>query len=116
MAEEITTAAYTRRTIVVPASDPDGVDASSPRSTGNARPALKLSVHDYNVHRPNTRGLTVVLAHGASHSKHVWEAVINHLLAKPGAKNRYKRFIAVDAANHGDSAVLNRDVLPPTGA
>lgn len=114
MADEITTGAYTRRTIVLPASDPDGVDASSPRKGKHA--SLKLSVHDYNVHRPNTRGLTVILAHGTSHNKYIWESVINHLLAKPGAKNRYKRFIALDAANHGDSAVLNRDVLPPTGA
>ncbi|KAK2596094.1 hypothetical protein N8I77_013599 [Diaporthe amygdali] len=38
--------------------------------------------------------------------------VIDYLLLTPGVKPTVKRLIAIDAANHGDSAVLNREVLP----
>ncbi|KAH7137403.1 Alpha/beta hydrolase family-domain-containing protein [Dactylonectria estremocensis] len=101
---------YTRQTLVIPASKPAQNEDSIRRGL-SGRP-LRLSVHDYHVHDADESGLTIILTHGTSFNKYFWQLIIDLLLAEPQLRTRIKRFIAIDAANHGDSAVLNTGVLP----
>lgn len=104
---------YTRQSLVIPASSPASGDKPSARHTRDA--ALQLSIHDYRVRAPATAKLTVLLTHGTSFNKYFWELIIDYILAQPRANGLFKRFIALDAANHGDSALLNQGSLPSTG-
>ncbi|CRK15719.1 hypothetical protein BN1723_010769 [Verticillium longisporum] len=106
---EVRTELYVRRTLIVPASVPKDGEPSSRR---NLAGSLRLSVHDYSVLDANPDGVTFVLTHGNSYNKYFWELIINLLLKRPDLRRFIKRFIAIDTANHGDSAVLNRGVLP----
>ncbi|RBQ90179.1 hypothetical protein VDGD_07326 [Verticillium dahliae] len=109
---EVRTELYVRRTLIVPASVPKDGEPSSRR---NLAGSLRLSVHDYSVLDANPDGVTFVLTHGNSYNKYFWELIINLLLKRPDLRRFIKRFIAIDTANHGDSAVLNRGVLPAKG-
>ncbi|KAH6886155.1 Alpha/beta hydrolase family-domain-containing protein [Thelonectria olida] len=100
---------YTRRTHIIPASLPQHGDVSVRRELDGP---LRLSVHDYSVLGSNKDGLTVILTHGTSFNKNFWELVIHYLLCQKDLRTEVRRLIAIDAANHGDSAVLNREVLP----
>ncbi|KAF7554458.1 hypothetical protein G7Z17_g2929 [Cylindrodendrum hubeiense] len=102
---------YTRQTLVIPASTPAQNEASGRH---NLPKPLRLSVHDYHVRDVDEAGLTIILTHGTSFNKYFWQLIIESLLAEPGLRSKVKRLIAIDAANHGDSAVLNKDALPPT--
>lgn len=104
---------YIRRSLVIPASSPASGDELSARHTRDA--PLQLSIHDYRVRAPATAKLTVLLTHGTSFNKYFWELVIDYILSQPRASGLFKRFIALDAANHGDSALLNQSSLPSTG-
>lgn len=113
MAHPVTsTKNYTRQSLVIPASTPARGEEPSVRRSLHT--PLRLSVHDYHVLGPTTAGLTVILTHGTSFNKYFWELVIDYLLSQPGARGKFKRFIALDAANHGDSALLNQGSLPET--
>ncbi|KAH6988996.1 Alpha/Beta hydrolase protein [Ilyonectria sp. MPI-CAGE-AT-0026] len=101
---------YTRQTLVIPASVPGQNEASVRHNL--PRP-LRLSAHDYRIRDADEAGFTIILTHGTSFNRHFWKLIIDLLLAKPELRSRVKRLIAIDAANHGDSAVLNKDVLPP---
>lgn len=103
---------YTRRTHILHASVPKSGDVSIRRDLSSR---LRLAVHEYNVTGANESGYTIVLTHGTSFNKFFWELVIDYLLLTPGVRPTVKRLIAIDAANHGDSAVLNREVLPTKG-
>lgn len=103
---------YTRRTHVIYASVPGPEDVSIRRDLSSR---LRLAVHEYNVTGAESSGYTIILTHGTSFNKFFWELVINYLLSTPGVKPTVKRLLAIDAANHGDSALLNRDVLPSKG-
>ncbi|KAK7409174.1 hypothetical protein QQX98_008667 [Neonectria punicea] len=100
---------YTRRTVVIPGSTPA---PNEPSCRHNLALPLRLSVHDYHVRDADESGLTLILTHGTSFNKYFWELIINSLLSESDFRSSVKRLIAIDAANHGDSAVLNRDVLP----
>ncbi|KAG7116679.1 hypothetical protein HYQ44_006306 [Verticillium longisporum] len=106
---EVRTELYVRRTLVVPASVPKDGELSSRKTLAGS---LRLSVHDYSVLDANPDGVTFVFTHGNSYNKYFWELIINLLLKRPDLRRFIKRFIAIDAANHGDSAMLNRGVLP----
>lgn len=103
---------YTRQTLVIPASVP-GQNEASVRH--NLPTPLRLSAHDYRIRDADEAGFTIILTHGTSFNRHFWKLIIDLLLAQPELRSRVKRLIAIDAANHGDSAVLNKDVLPPKG-
>lgn len=103
---------YVRRTHVIHASVPGPGDTSVRRDLSSR---LRLAVHEYNVIGAESSGYTVILTHGTSFNKFFWELVINYLFSTPGVKPAVKRLIAIDAANHGDSAVLNRENLPSKG-
>ncbi|KAH7022045.1 Alpha/Beta hydrolase protein [Ilyonectria destructans] len=101
---------YTRQTLVIPASVPGQNEASIRH---NLPTPLRLSAHDYRIRDADEAGFTIILTHGTSFNKHFWQLIIDLLLAQPELRSRVKRLIAIDAANHGDSAVLNKDALPP---
>lgn len=103
---------YTRQTLVIPANVP-GHDEASVRH--NLLRPLRLSAHDYRIRDADEAGFTIILTHGTSFNRHFWKLIIDLLLAKPELRSRVKRLIAIDAANHGDSAVLNKDALPSKG-
>lgn len=108
----IRTEHYTRRTHVIPASQPRTGDVSVRHGLGSQ---LRLAAHEYLVVDAKDHGYTIILTHGTSFNKFFWELVIAYLLLAPGVKARVKRLIAIDAANHGDSAVLNGGILPSKG-
>lgn len=108
----IKTDRYTRRTHIIHASVPKPGDVSM---RGDLSSRLRLAVHEYNVIEADSSGYTLILTHGTSFNKFFWELVIDYMLSKPGVKTAVKRVITIDAANHGDSAVLNREVLPSKG-
>lgn len=113
MSPQATSEKYSRRSLVIPASTPAHGHLPSVRKPGYT--PLRLSVHDYHVHCSTKIGLTIILTHGTSFNKYFWELIINYMLSQPGANGRFKRFIALDAANHGDSALLNQGSLPRNG-
>lgn len=102
---------YQRRVHIIPASTPKPGETSVRHDLPGP---LKLSVHDYHVLNPREPGYSVILTHGTSFNKYFWELIVQYLLGR-GSQVNVTRFIAIDAANHGDSAVLNRGVLPATG-
>lgn len=104
---------YIRRTHIIYASVPRPGDVSV-RDDVSSR--LRLAVHEYNVTDAESSGYTLILTHGTSFNKFFWELVIKYLLSSTSrAKPAIKRLLAIDAANHGDSALLNRGVLPSKG-
>ncbi|KAG8163142.1 hypothetical protein KVR01_007620 [Diaporthe batatas] len=105
----VKTAHYTRRSYVIPASQPKPGDTSVRHGLGSQ---LRLAAHEYLVAGANDGGHTIILTHGTSFNKYFWGLVIEYILSTPGVKPAVKRLIAIDAANHGDSAVLNRGILP----
>lgn len=104
---------YIRRTRIIYASVPGPGDVSI---RGDLPSRLRLAVHEYNVTGAESSGYTLILTHGTSFNKLFWELIIQYLLSSTsGVKPAIKRLLAIDAANHGDSALLNRGVLPSKG-
>ncbi|KAH7051150.1 Alpha/beta hydrolase family-domain-containing protein [Macrophomina phaseolina] len=90
------------------------VPASHPRKASTVvspEVVLHIAVDDYKISAAPQNGLTLVFTHGTSFNKAFWELVVNELLQKPGVSSRIKRVLALDAANHGDSAVANKGRL-----
>ncbi|GAM89100.1 hypothetical protein ANO11243_071350 [Dothideomycetidae sp. 11243] len=97
---------YERRTHVVP--------AAHPRLNGTVITAdtqLQLVVHEYLVHDAPIHGHTWVMTHGTSFNKDLWQAIIDDLLVRSNIRSATRRIFAVDAVNHGDSAILNKSRL-----
>lgn len=103
---------YTRQTHVIPASQPKRGDNTVRHEL---KGTLRLSVHEYSVTGSRNDGITVILTHGTSFNKYFWQLIIDDILYRNDARSSIRRLIAIDAANHGDSAVLNQTVLPPKG-
>lgn len=104
---------YTRRTHIIHASVPRPGDVSV---RGGLSSRLRLAVHEYNVTGAESSGYTLILTHGTSFNKFFWELIIKYLFSSTsGVRPAVKRLLAIDAANHGDSALLNRGVLPSEG-
>ncbi|KZP28275.1 alpha/beta-hydrolase [Athelia psychrophila] len=55
------------------------------------------------------KGVTLFLAHGTGMHKEIWEPALQYLLANPGTQ--VDEIWAIDAVQHGDSALLNQAVL-----
>ena len=59
-------------------------------------------------------GVTVILAHGASFTKEIWEPTLEDLqaLVLDTIKcARIREYWSIEAPNHGDTAVLNEEAL-----
>ncbi|OAV99340.1 hypothetical protein PTTG_04581 [Puccinia triticina 1-1 BBBD Race 1] len=54
--------------------------------------------------------ITLILTHANGFHKETWEPMLAHLLLSPGGR-KIKEIWALDCANHGDSAILNRSTL-----
>ncbi|KAK3115294.1 hypothetical protein LTR53_005517 [Teratosphaeriaceae sp. CCFEE 6253] len=98
---------YSRRLIAVP--------ATYPRHEGTiAREGdeLKIALHDYRTDQQSqSNALTLLFTHGTSFNKDLWDLIIHDLLTHEQLAGRVKRVVALDASNHGDSAVLNAEKL-----
>ena len=63
--------------------------------------------------------LTLVCTHGVGYHKEQWEPTFEHLFElygegqkkQHGPRNKIREIWAIDAPNHGDSAILNEEVL-----
>lgn len=112
---KLVTSRYTRTTHIVPASSPAATDTVTIRRA-LATP-LQLVVHEYTVNdRNHIPGVNVILTHGTSFNRHLWTMVIDAMLSQLEELAAVGRLVAIDAANHGDSAVLNGQRLPSLGS
>ncbi|KAF4304790.1 Alpha/beta hydrolase fold-1 [Botryosphaeria dothidea] len=90
------------------------IQASFPRNPDTViSPDVKLNlvVEEYIIPTAPARGLSLLLTHGTSFNKGFWELIIKEILDKPGVSSCTKRILTLDAANHGDSAVMNTGKL-----
>ena len=72
---------------------------------------LKIAVHEYRIKGALDNSFTWVMTHGTSFNKDFWKLIIDNLLERPSLRTRTARILALDAANHGDSAVFNKGKL-----
>ncbi|KAJ7600911.1 Alpha/beta hydrolase family-domain-containing protein [Mycena floridula] len=98
--------------------DPDGSANAPgiPRRDAN----LKVAAKRYTVgdSANNGEGLTLLFAHCIGAHKEQWEPVIEKIFSEQQSKPSFQRIReawAFDWQNHGDSAVLNKDLLQPEG-
>ncbi|KAF4547702.1 Alpha/beta hydrolase-like protein 2 [Elsinoe fawcettii] len=97
---------YSARSIVVPASWPRQRPG---RATDEAQ--LRLVIDDYTVLGGSSKGNTWVMTHGTSFNRQLWKLIIDELLQLDHVRSCTSRIITIDAANHGDSALLNSSFL-----
>ncbi|KAH7337716.1 Alpha/beta hydrolase family-domain-containing protein [Rhizoctonia solani] len=55
--------------------------------------------------------VTIVLSHATGFHKEIWETTLKYLLSTPQGQANIDEIWALDAANHGDSGLLNKDSL-----
>ncbi|RHZ88638.1 hypothetical protein Glove_21g248 [Diversispora epigaea] len=106
------------------------IPASSIRlfNSKNKNKPLRISVNSYNPVIENHQDdndndndnddnddnskITIIFAHATGYHKEVWEPIIRGLNEKRGKRWSGGTMYALDATNHGDSAILNQDILP----
>jgi hypothetical protein len=96
------TSRYARRLHIIPAAFPRKAGTTTTPDT-----RLYLAVHEYWLPNSGNPEFTLLLTHGTSFNKDLWEIIINDLLERPGLAGRTVRILALDAATHGASAVCN---------
>lgn len=99
---------YNKRAHIIPAACP-----RHPSTVILPDAQLRLAVNEYRSCRVLEAGITLVLTHGTSFNKELWEPLIQQWI-KHDSPLPITRVLALDAANHGDSAVLNEEVLGAT--
>jgi pimeloyl-ACP methyl ester carboxylesterase len=72
---------------------------------------LELALFDYHVFDADESGLTLVFTHGTSFNKDLWHLIIDFLITSQELQGLIRRVVAIDAVNHGDSALLNEDKI-----
>ena len=97
---------YDRSTHVIAASSPR--DSSTVVSKDDG---LDIVVHAYHIRDAAADGITWIMTHGTSFNKYFWRLIIDDLLKRPFIRANTARILAMDAVNHGDSAVRNRTKL-----
>ena len=97
---------YSQRLLVIPATHP-----RNERTVKHPDSKLDLVVHDYHVLDADESALTLIFTHGTSFNKDLWYFIIDRLLTSEKLRGQIRRVVAIDAANHGDSALLNKDKL-----
>lgn len=100
----VTSSALLRESRLVPAAHPRAL--STVKSPDDR---LFVSVNEYRPETP-TSGVTLLLTHGTSFCKELWEPLIEFWL-REGSPLRIAAVFALDAVNHGDSAVANEKQL-----
>ncbi|KAL1792312.1 hypothetical protein ACET3X_008819 [Alternaria dauci] len=97
---------YSRRFMIIPATHPRALHTvHSPDSR------LDLALFDYHVFDADESALTLVLTHGTSFNKDLWHLIIDFLITSQELHGLIRRVVAIDAVNHGDSALLNKEKL-----
>ncbi|CAE7210899.1 unnamed protein product [Rhizoctonia solani] len=61
--------------------------------------------------RVGNHSVTVVLSHATGFHKEIWETTLRFLLSTPQGQANIDEIWALDAANHGDSGLLNKEHL-----
>ncbi|KAJ2716496.1 hypothetical protein H4R19_000611 [Coemansia spiralis] len=61
--------------------------------------------------RPPAKRVTLLLAHTNGFHKELWEPSLERLFARPSSQLTIVEAAALDAYNHGDSAVANRQSI-----
>lgn len=97
---------YSQRLLVIPATHP-----RNEKTVKHPDSRLDLVAHDYHVFDADESALTLIFTHGTSFNKDLWHLIIDFLLTCEGLQGLIRRVVAIDAVNHGDSAVLNQDKL-----
>lgn len=97
---------YARRLHIIPATHPRKVG-----TTAEPGVRLDLAVHEYLLPKSAHAKYTLVMTHGTSFNKDFWNLIIDLLLQDLEISASLKRILAIDAVNHGDSAVCNRGRL-----
>ncbi|CAE7073661.1 unnamed protein product [Rhizoctonia solani] len=69
--------------------------------------AMWIVANRYVPDKPRASAVTLVLAHATGFHKEIWETTLRFLVTAGGIDEIW----SLDAANHGDSALLNKDSL-----
>ncbi|KAL3451701.1 Alpha/beta hydrolase family-domain-containing protein [Aspergillus insuetus] len=93
-----------KRSWVVPATHP-----RAPSTVQSPGAQLFIAVNEYRPSRV-TSGVNLLLTHGTSFCKELWEPLIEYWL-RDDSPLKIQAVFAMDAVNHGDSAVLNQGRL-----
>ncbi|KAL4869907.1 hypothetical protein BDV12DRAFT_208205 [Aspergillus spectabilis] len=92
------------RSWMVPATHP-----RAPLTVQSPEAQLFIAVNEYRPRRA-TSGATLLLTHGTSFCKELWEPLIEYWL-RGDSPLKIQAVFAMDAVNHGDSAVFNQNRL-----
>ncbi|KAH7089246.1 Alpha/Beta hydrolase protein [Paraphoma chrysanthemicola] len=95
-------ALYTRTTHTIKAAHP-----RDPSTVTSSDVRLELVVDEYIIPNSDPSAQTLVLTHGTSFNKRLWEPTISRVLHLIGFTGSIKRILAIDATNHGESWLLN---------
>ncbi|KAJ5181581.1 hypothetical protein N7449_011728 [Penicillium cf. viridicatum] len=93
-----------KNSLVVPATHP-----RAPSTVQSPGVQLFLAVNEYRPSKVGS-GATLLLTHGTSFCKELWEPLIEFWF-RDDSPLKLQAAFAIDAVNHGDSAVLNRGLL-----
>jgi hypothetical protein len=102
---KVTTSCNLRRTHLVPATCPRKLRTTDPNDA-----QLILAVNEYRPTVDRKTGITIILTHGTSFCKELWEPLIEIWL-REDSPLPISVIYALDAVTHGDSAVVNRQHL-----
>ncbi|KAJ1301022.1 hypothetical protein OPQ81_003445 [Rhizoctonia solani] len=58
-----------------------------------------------------SQAVTIILSHATGFHKEIWETTLRYLLSIPQGHASIEEIWALDAANHGDAGILNKDNL-----
>ncbi|KAJ6194066.1 hypothetical protein J3E72DRAFT_200620 [Bipolaris maydis] len=89
------------------------VPASWPRHSSTVTSpdaSLLIVVDEYSSMEQRDSDYVVVLTHGTSFSKDFWKPIIEFWF-RPNSGMRASKVLALDAVNHGDSALANKQYL-----
>ncbi|CAP79115.1 Pc06g01220 [Penicillium rubens Wisconsin 54-1255] len=104
MDEVIMSSPLLKKSLVVPATYP-----RAPATVQSPGVQLSIAVNEYRPSKVGS-GATLLLTHGTSFCKEMWEPLIEFWF-RVDSPLRHQAVFAIDAVNHGDSAVLNRGLL-----
>ncbi|CAG8695121.1 26416_t:CDS:2, partial [Dentiscutata erythropus] len=90
---------------------PASLDRKAPGKGGNLRIVANSYVTTGNDTKNNDGKISLIFAHATGFHKELWNPIINMLHERRHRWNGGDMW-ALDCSNHGDCAVLNKDILP----
>ncbi|KAJ1301034.1 hypothetical protein OPQ81_003455 [Rhizoctonia solani] len=91
-----------------------GAISSQSRSFPKNDAKLWMVVNRYAPDKPRvgaSPAVTIILTHGSGFHKEIWETTLRYLLSTFQGQASIDEIWALDAVNHGDSGILNKDNL-----